>query len=326
MYKSLSGMMLAVALAATPAAFAQSTSSRVASADIVSGIFSESNISGRVYTGNLGNCQELVNQNPNLRFNWTLRTAYTDTDLRYAIKVQRPGQTCDTQSAGAESSENCTVVRSNQAVGSGTQFNIEIPARTLLGFTDESECEGLTANFDAMIVLPKGTTEAPTHEPDTLRVRLTTVRPSAPGAPTAVGGESSVLVQWASVADASSYVVYLSKGALSAGEAPENVSYDRRLAVTSGTSIRISSGLEVNADYTVAVTTMDKVGNESVLSATAQVSTKPSDDFWEQYIGSGGKEQGGYCQQAPLSLAGWLAAALGMLVLARATRKEGSKA
>lgn len=326
MYKKLSGMTLALALALAPAAFAQTTSSRVASAELVSSIFPESNVSGRVYTGNLRVCQELVNQNPSLRFNWTLRNAYTDADLRYAVKVQRPSQNCDAASAGAEGAEDCTIIRSNQTVGSATQFMIEIPARTLLGFSDEAECENLSDNFDAMFVLPKGTTDAPTHEPDTLRVRLSTARPAAPTAPTAVGGESSVFVEWEAVDGASEYVVYLSKSGLNAGDAPENVSYDRRIAVTSGTSLRVTGGLDLNENYTISVTAVDSVGNESVLSPTASVSTTPTDDFWESYVGAGGKEQGGYCQQAPISFAGWLAAAFGLMVLARASRKEGSKA
>lgn len=327
MFNRFSGMMLGALLALAPGvAFAQSTSSRVASAEIASSIFSESNISGRVYTANRGNCQELVNQNPNIRFTWKLKTAYSDTDLRYAVKIQRPGQTCDTATAGADASGTCTIVSSNTPVGSGTQIQLEIPARTILGMSDESECADQSTNFDVMLVLPKGGTETPTHEPDTLRIRVLTTRPAAPSALEAVGGEQSVYVEWDAVSGAAGYYVYLSTGTLSAGDAPEDVDYDRRVAVTSGSSLRITSGLAANTAYTVGVTTLDAVGNESLISSTVPVSTKPSTDFWEQYQGAGGKEQGGYCQQAPSSLAWWLAAALGWLVLARASRKEGFKA
>ena len=327
MSKFLSGMTFAALMTLSSAALAQTTSNRVASAEIASGVFPEGNISGRVYTGNLRHCQDLVNQNPNLRFTWTLHSAYADTDLRYAVKVQRPGQSCDTATAGAESAENCSVVRSNEPVGAGTQFWIEIPARTVLGISDESDCEALSTNYDTMLVLPKGTgTDAPTHEPDTLRIRLTTARPEASEAPTATGGEASVFVEWPAVSGVTEYYVYLATGDLNAGDAPEDVSYDRRLAVTSGSSLRVTSGLAQNATYNVAVTAVDSVGNESLLSPTTTVSTQPTEDFWEGYVGAGGKEQGGYCQQATSMLAWWLAAAVGLIVLERRTRKEGSKA
>lgn len=331
MFNRLSGMMIALLVGLAPlAASAQATSTIVSKAEVVTrDLFPEGNVSGRVHTGNIATCRTMVEENAEIRFKWTLKTAYTDGDLRYALKVQRPAQTCVTTSADVENSEDCTVIYSNTRVGTAKEFTFTIPARTLLGISDPDTCEGRNESFDVIFVLPyilpPGSTDTKSHEPDVLRIRLETTRPGAPGALTAQGGESSIFVEWDEPSNAKGYFVYVTSGALAEGDIPENIQDARRNVVSSGRSLRVTSGVVANQVYTIGVTAMDKNGNESLVSPTVQVTTEPTTDFWEEYLNNGGKERGGYCQSAGLTPSAWLALLVGMLLLWRRStaREEG---
>lgn len=331
MFNRLPGMMIALLVGLAPlAASAQTTSTRVSKAEVVTrDLFPEGNVSGRVHSGNIATCQKMVSENIEIRFKWTLNTAYTDGDLRYALKVQRPGQSCATGSADLENSEDCTVIRANERIGTGKEFTFDIPSRTLLGFSDPATCEGRNESYDVIFVLPfvqpAGSTDSKTHEPDVLRIRMETTRPGAPGAVTTQGGESSIYVEWDEPSDAKGYYVYLTTGTLNEGDVPEDIQGASRHIVSSGRSLRITSGIQANQVYTVGVTAMDKIGNESLVSPTATVTTEPTTDFWEEYLNNGGRERGGYCQSASLTNSALLALLVGMLLLWRRStaREEG---
>lgn len=333
MGKSLSGMMIALTLALLPAsAMAQSTSTRVSKAEVLSrDLFPDSNVSGRVHTANIATCRTLVEDNVDLRMKWTLTSAYGDGDLRYAVKAQRPGDTCSTTSAALENDDTCVGIKVNQAIGTGKEFTFDVNARTLLGFSDPSACEGRTENFDVIFVLPYvppiGSSETKTHEPDTLRIRLQTTRPNAPGEVSVSGGQSSVYVEWTAPSEADGYYVYISQTPFAEGDAPEDLDATRHV-VSSGTSLRVTSGIRADQVYYIGVTTQDEAGNESLVSPIAMVSTEPTIDFWEDYLNNGGRERGGYCQSMSGSEGGVLALllAFGLLWRRSSERQEGSDA
>lgn len=333
MVKWLSGTIFALTLALLPAsAMAQSTSTRVAKAEVLSrDLFPDSNVSGRVHTANIATCRTMVADNVDLRLKWTLKTAFSDTSLLYALKAQRPGQTCSTASADIENDEQCVVLELNKAIGSGNEFSFDVNARTLLGISDPAECEGRTENYDVIFVLPfvplTGSGDTKTHEPDALRIRLETVRPNAPGEVSVTSGQSSLYVEWSAPSAADGYQVYVSNTPFAEGDIPEDVDA-RRHNVSSGTSLRVTSGIQANQVYYVGVTTLDKAGNESLISPIATVSTEPTIDFWEDYLNNGGRETGGYCQSMPASEGGILALMLGLGLLWRRSsgRQVGSDA
>lgn len=333
MLKSLAGMMIVGALAWMPAtSFAQATSARVSKAEILAtDLFPENSASGRVHTANLLTCRTLVDENVDIGMRWTLQAAFTDGDLRYALKGQRPGQNCDTGSADIENAEECVQLRANSPIGTSDSHQFQVNARTLFGFSDVADCEDRTENYDVIFVLPYippiGSGETKTHEPDVLRIRLLTTRPYAPGDVRVTAGQSSVFVEWTPPSEANGYSVYISPTPFSEGDVPEDVQATR-YSVTAGNSFRVTSGIEANREYYVAVTTMDAAGNESLLSPVATALTVPTIDFWEDYLNNGGRETGGYCQAMTGAEGGVLALlmALGLLWRRSTERRGGSDA
>lgn len=325
--------MIALTLALLPAsAMAQSTSTRVSKAEVLSrDLFPDSNVSGRVHTANIATCRTMVEENVELRMKWTLTSAFGDGDLRYAVKAQRPGESCSTTSAALENDDTCVGIKVNQAIGTGKEFSFDVSARTLFGFSDPSACEGRTENYDVIFVLPFvapiGSTDTKTHEPDTLRIRLQTKRPNAPGEVSVSGGQASIYVEWTPPSEANGYYVYISQTPFAEGDAPEDLDATRHV-VSSGKSLRVTSGVQANQLYYIGVTTQDAVGNESLLSPIQTVSTEPTVDFWEDYLNHGGKERGGYCQSMSGSEGGVLALllAFGLLWRRSSGRQEGSDA
>ena len=302
MSKSFAGALSGVAILALAAlASAQTTSSLVSEAELVTdAAFPTSNINGRVYTANLATCRDLVSNNPDLRFSWTLRTAYADGDLRFGVKAERPGLSCTRTSPGPEPNEDCLIIRDNVRVGSATELVADVFARTLLGLSSVDQCEGRQESYDVINVLPRVNVvdDQATHEPDVVRVRLETQRPAAPGGVTVQGGESSLLVEWDPTSSAEAYYVYLSSTPFAEGDVPEDVAGARRQRVTTGQSYRFTSGISAGVTYYITVTAEDGVGNESLLGETVTTTTEPTIDFWEDYLNRGGRETGGYCQQA----------------------------
>lgn len=333
MVKSLSGMMIALALAWVPAsALAQSTSTRVAKAEVLSrDLFPDSNVEGRVHTANLATCRALVGDNVELGVKWTLQSAFTDGDLRYALKGQQPGQNCSTDSSDAENAEECVIFESNRPVGTSTELQFQVNARELLGFSSQASCEDRNENYDIIFVLPvvslPGSGESKTHEPDTVRIRLETTRPNAPGEVSVSSGQSSLYVQWSTPSEADGYVVYISETAIAEGDIPEDIDAQRHI-VSTGTSYRATSGISANREYFVGVTTVDEAGNESLLSPIAVVQTVPTIDFWEDYLNNGGRETGGYCQTVSGAEGGLLALlmSLGLLWRRSTGRQKDSDA
>lgn len=335
MVKWPSPALIVLALMLLPiAASAQSTSTRVSKAEVLSSdLFPGTSDAQRVYTANIATCREMIEDNIGLRFKWELTSAFQDESLLYALKVEGPTQNCDTSSASEENAEDCTIIRSDRSIGSLDEFTFEIEARRIFGFSDADQCEGRKENYDVTFVLPYvgsggGGSEGKTHEPDALRLRLETQRPIAPNNVKITPGGSSIHVKWDEVSDSMDYVVYVSTSPMSAGDAPETLENARRHVVSAGNSLRITSGIEPEQDYYVAVSARDTTENESLLSTIATVTTEHTIDFWEDYLNHGGSERGGYCRSMPASEGGWLAAilAIGLLWRRSARRRVGCDA
>lgn len=324
--KGLSGALVALlVISICSVAAAQPTSDRVSEASLTTTAdFSAANISGRVYTANIETCRALVENDRALQFRWSLTSAYQDGELRYAVKVERPDATCDDTSPVQENEESdCYYHRTNERVGSLSEFTQEIDATDILGFTDPAECVDKEGAYDIILVLPIETLlddDDESHEGDVVRINLDTVRPGAPGAVEATGGESSILVSWDEPSESDGYAVYYSTTPFAEGDEPEELDANRQ--TTAGTSLRITSGISVGQLYYVGVTTRDEAGNESLISPITTVETQPANDFWEEYLEQGGGEQGGYCQSASPGAPGYLLGVLFALSLLLLRRRD----
>src|SRR5690554_6243426 len=132
-----SALIVLVLILLPIAASAQSTSTRVSKAEVLSSdLFPGTTDAERVYTANIETCREMIQDNIILRFKWTLVSAFQDESLLYALKIEGPDQNCDMTSAGEENAENCTIIRSDRSIGSQDVFNFEIEARRVFGFND----------------------------------------------------------------------------------------------------------------------------------------------------------------------------------------------
>lgn len=330
MINRLHSALLLIALMLLPiAASAQSTSQRVSKAELIStDFFPGTSDSERTYIANIETCREMIADDANLRFKWSLVSAYDDTSLLYALKVEGPSGSCNTGSAGQENDENCTVIDADRSVGSRDEFLLDIDARDIFGFSSADMCEGRNENYDVTLVLPYIGTEDKTHEPDAVRLRLQTQRPEIPADVTVKTGGSSILVEWTATSDARGHVVYVSTTPFTGGDTPETLSDAKRHTVSTGESFRVTSGITPEQEYYVAVTTRDSVGNESLLSSVRMVTTEQTIDFWEDYLNHGGSERGGYCTSMSASDGGWLAlfVFIGLLWRRSSRRRAGSNA
>lgn len=326
--RALGGALVAWFCLAAPVAHAQDESPLVDSASLVTdAAFDRENISGRVWTANIASCRQLLESDDELTFRWELKTAYTDQTRRYAIKLQRPGGSCDTNSAGQENTESCTFLVTNETVGNKTLFEAKIRPSRLFDLTGADDCfTESDGAYDMMLVLPRVTVldDEKKFEPDVVRVRLDTERPEPPpGTIRVTGGERSLSVRWDEAVEADRYRVYVSQTPFSAGELPEVIT-DATTTSVSSTSANVTGGISANQTYYVGVVSIDESKNESVISAVATVTTQPTVDFWEAYKSAGGREQGGHCAQAGASPGGGLWA-LGLLAMLWSRRRRGSR-
>lgn len=304
-----------ISLLASPnPATAQSTSDLVNSAELTTDAdFEDDNISGRIWIANIETCRNLLGDDEELTFRWELTQAYSDQDLRYAIKLQRPGGSCDTNSAGQENAETCEFIESNQRVGSSTIFEVDVFPSRIFDFSGPDDCfTEIDGAYDMILVLPllNVIDDGDEFEPDVIRIRLDTDRPEPPpGAIRVSGGEVSLEVKWDDATEGDRYKIYASTTPFAAGDLPEVITGASTATVT-GTSGSIRSGITANQTYYVGVVSIDDSGNESVISAVTEVTTQPTTDFWEAYRGAGGAETGGNCSQSRAPLSGGLAAML----------------
>jgi hypothetical protein len=283
-------------------AFAQETSDLVSSAELVDDAdFEDDNISGRVWTANIETCRDLLDDDEELTFRWTLNQAYSDPDLRYAIKIERPEGDCDTTSAGRENEESCEFVTTNETVDNDTQFETDLRPSRILDFSGPDDCfTEIDGAYDVFLVLPRVgiTDDDDSHEPDTIRFRLDTERPTPPpGQIEVVGGENRLDVDWEEATEADRYRIYASTTPFNSGDLPE-VIQDATTATVTGTEGSITSGVSANQTFYVGVVSIDDSNNESPVSEVTVVTTQPTIDFWEAYIAAGGNETGGHCAQS----------------------------
>lgn len=326
MWHRASGFLAAIAVfLLAGSAWAQAAHERIDSARIGNALDAPNqDPDRRVHVANLRDCRDLVGGNEELTLTWTFRST-PPTGSEYGVKVQRGSENCELGSPVAEDADDCPLLRSRRDF-SGRTINESFRARTVFGFDDPAECDGRTLNHDISLIFTRRSV-AGEAEPETgwsfdqVRLRLITSRPSPPSEVETLAGENTIEVRWNAPDDQDEFVVYYAETPFSIAEAPEDLSGVRRQRAT-GSRVALTSGVSVDREYWIAVTTLDENGNESLFSEQVTAETRPVEDFWRRYRSAGGQEEGGYCAAAGGGTGTvWL---LALALLVRRRRREVS--
>lgn len=274
------------------------------------------------WTVNINDCLELIAENPEVTLQWKFGTS-PPNNTKFAIKLQPPGSTCSFTSTSVDAvQEGCILLAASDDLN-GTTVSRAITLQALLGISDTQACFG---NDDSEYILgiiytnPSDTTpgdDANDFVNSQISVDLNLSRPIAPTLDAVSAGENSISVEWSLPSadnETDDYIVYFSESELIAGDFPEETT-DVRAQSSLAESVTLTDGVKVDRAYNVAVVMLDSDGNRSVLSNVEQAVTTPTRDFYEQYLASGGVEQGGHCSSTRVPDGGMLGAAaiLGLL-------------
>lgn len=283
--------------------------------------------SARVYSANIADCRSLLSSNPRLEFQWQLRSSPT-SGSEYAIKYRRGSQVCELNNVTDDADSECAVPVAGQSLdGRTVQFSIR--ARELFAVDGAEVCDGEERTADVYFVFTRqsASTTGETFDSDRIRLRLATRRPQPPGEVEVSPGETSLRVSWQEPSEPDNlegYVVYYHTAPFDIAESPETVEGVRRRTVGTVTSATLTQGIELGNTYWIAVTSRNRVLNESPFSELVEVTTVEVEDFWQLYRGSGGVEEGGYCASVPLRGASptLLLVLIGLCALRRRTGGE----
>ena len=274
------------------------------------------------WTVNIEDCLTLIDENPEVTLQWTFNTS-PPNNTKFAIKLQPPGSTCSFTSTTVDADQEGCVLLSSSDDLNGTTVSRAITLQSLLGISETQACFG---NDDSEYILgiiytnPSDTTpgdDANDFVNSQISVDLNLSRPIAPTLDSVGAGENSISVEWSLPStdnETDDYIVYYSESELVAGDFPEET-VDARSQSAVTESVTLTDGVQVDRTYNVAVVMLDSDGNRSVLSNVEQAVTTPTRDFYEQYLASGGVEQGGLCSSARVPDGGMMGAAavLGLL-------------
>jgi MYXO-CTERM domain-containing protein len=291
------------------------------------------NTSSAEFTLNIRDCRSLLASNPEVTLRWRSAAAALPS-YRYAVKLQPPGGTCNVNETGIDGNQtDCRLLISERDL-TGSDVGVRLTLQNLLGITNPDDClqEDADQRWVASLIHTNPNDLTPgdgandfVNSPIT--VVLSRRRPSTPTLDSATAGQSTISVRWTDEAESDSYVVFYAAEGLLAGELPELVS-GARSRTSLSTSATLSDGIAVDQQWQVAVSSVNGVGNRSALSNVLDVTTSPTEDFFDRYLQAGGVEQGGYCGVAghgsPAGASVLGLAALGML-LARRRRRPGTR-
>lgn len=259
-------------------------------------------------------CQRAVNGNGNININFTL-AATSQFDLTMdPTTLSGPGYKgvyyFDTEIDGGSSlnclDSSCTQLDSGDISRAMTSVDVQAPFAQIVEVTGEQECLTLERERDYFVRLQFGDINNLTPTQADARIRVDLVRPEPPASFEAVVTESAIELSWVDgpSTDVETYRIIYRTEQFDGDVFSDEITGSRAVTVldsgtnTSTTSI---SDLEPGTVVWVAVASVDRVGNESVLTASQPFTVIDTIGFWDAYKGSGGAETGGYCSAAPLS-------------------------
>lgn len=249
-------------------------------------------------TINIKDCVEIASDTSfDVTVTWTFATKWAGG---YAIKRKQESETCSS-AALTDDTDTCDRLASDSTFDA-KDLGVEFAFSSLVPVLDADACINTPDSVTTSLILVyegKVTGEtSDTIKQETITFVVDSTRPAAPDSLEAVPGETSATVSWDEVTDSDDYVVYYStsKAAIEASEFPEEL--DDSLVdstASADTSVTID-GLTGTSTYYFRVVSRNSVLNASRLSdETIEVTTAPTVDFFEDYVASGGQEEGGYC-------------------------------
>lgn len=253
-------------------------------------------------TVNLANCKA----NEALSLAWALDA--TPTSDQTVTIFTTTDQTC------AQTNAISTVV--SETAPDGNQTTV-LKAKADIAGGDCSPVQG--TRYVCLLLSGGGITSATAS----VTVNLDTQAPTPPDTITTTAGDTSLTVGWSyssSATKASDIAGYRVAYHPASSASTKDVKYSSQ--VDSGSSSERITGLTNGTAYEVWVEAVDSAGNWSVASTSAIGTPKASNDFWELYRSSGGKDTG--CTSAPGS-SGPLAILLllGAVLVGRRRRRTG---
>ena len=247
---------------------------------------------------------------------WTVTNSLLLSSVPYAVKLGRPGGSCDVSDLTTIDSTCREILKSGTLYGDGTEIKITVPVDLLTGGCVTGTDQNTSLFFiddETSSVAGSGTIGSQTIVIEVDMEPPNPVTVNAPGE-----GESNLTVSWTddnnSGESSVRYRVYWSKDPLTDANKASAGSSD---ALTD-TSYQIT-GLVDDQMYHFGVVAIDPNDNESSLTATSMGTGMPIQvlDFFQVYKNAGGADGGGFCAVgrsggSPIALA----VVLGLAVLA----------
>jgi len=241
-------------------------------------------------------------------------------DWQYAIAYAPPGKTCSTTDANPEAIDGQCYVPAAQRELDSTTIDFIINLDDLIGSACDSGDEG-----DATLYVILQNTSLSEVKFQSVIFNVDLGAPTTPTLDEVTSGDARFVAKWtddANTEDGIEYVVYYSDAPFSEDDLD---AVDGKSGITTK-SIAIESGLSNELTYYVSVAARDQADNESALSNQLEVVPASTSDFWEGYVGAGGKDPGGFCFIATAAYGTPLEAELGTLRRFRDEMLMGSAA
>lgn len=240
-------------------------------------------------------------------------------DWQYAVAYAPPGKTCSTSDANPEAVDGQCYVPAAQRELTSTTIGFVVNLDDLIGGDCESGDEG-----DATLYVILQNTSLSEVKFESVIFDVDLKAPATPTLSEVTSGDARFVAKWTdeSTEDGIEYAVYYSDAPFAEDDLD---AVDGKSGITTK-SIAIESGLSNEVTYYVSVAARDQADNESALSNQLEVVPASTTDFWENYVGSGGKDPGGFCFIATAAYGTPLEAELGTLRRFRDEMLMGSAA
>lgn len=202
--------------------------------------------------------------------------------------------------------EDCSQLGSSDVSLTSTTADVQAPFSLLTTLTGEQDC--LTSGFERDYFVRMQFADLNNGSPAQAdaRIRVDFVRPEPPASFDAVVTDGAIELTWEDgiSADVEAYRIIYSTEQFDGDVFSDEVSGSSSVTVLdTSTNQNTSSIVELEPDSVVwiAVASVDRVGNESVLTASQSYTVIDTVGFWDAYKARGGSESGGFCSATPLS-------------------------
>lgn len=249
---------------------------------------------------NVARCRDLFSLNSGeVSFVFTLKSGATLSDnAQYSIKFSRGNESCSKDVLESEPGEGCVSIANNLDLKTTTSpIEVRRDVDDLSSAKDADSCENLSeAAYLYLIVKDPTSTDSSRIYTVTYTLDFRTTRPASPEGVTATPGGEAIKVSWSEAKDAITYKVYYGSDGvvLTKGGKPEEAT-DATTVTSATTSTTLKNKISPETTYSIAVTSIDANGNESLFGDVVIAETEKTKDFWDSYREENADVDGGFC-------------------------------